>query len=302
LSYIVTSLPGDGDLNDPGAGLISSVPYTLVADGNQVVYVPDANYTGSDSFQFVANDGGVPPSGGDSNIATVTVNVQFLPTIIYETDFEGGLPDGWSIVDGYSDGRTWTSTNPGGRSSIYWTGIFMIVDSRWNKQVNMDEQLVTDSIDCSMLQDVTLKFKHEFVYNSGEVADVDVRVDGGPWQNVAPYQSSASGLVELDISSIADGQTGVQIRWHYYDARREWYWGIDDVEVTAVNLQEPVTGDFDGDYDVDLRDFAVLALAWQSSPGDDNWNPICDISQPADDVIDTLDLSVFTTNWLKGTE
>ncbi len=59
-------------------------------------------------------------------------------------------------------------------------------------------------------------------------------------------------------------------------------------------------GDFVLDGNVIFKDFAVLALAWQSRWGDDNWNQACDISDPNDDVIDYSDLSVFTGNWLTG--
>ncbi|HIJ67027.1 MAG TPA: hypothetical protein HPP51_01915, partial [Planctomycetes bacterium] len=37
LSYIITSLPQDGTLSDPGAGLIDTVGYELVNNGNQVI-------------------------------------------------------------------------------------------------------------------------------------------------------------------------------------------------------------------------------------------------------------------------
>jgi subtilisin family serine protease len=78
LSYIITSLPSGGSLNDPGAGGIIAVPYTLVNHGNLVVYTPAVGYAGPDSFMFKANDGGVPPSGGDSNQATVSVTVGWI--------------------------------------------------------------------------------------------------------------------------------------------------------------------------------------------------------------------------------
>ncbi|MHC4574298.1 MAG: FG-GAP repeat domain-containing protein [Planctomycetota bacterium] len=64
----------------------------------------------------------------------------------------------------------------------------------------------------------------------------------------------------------------------------------------------PQAGDIDKDYDVDLYDFAVLASAWTSSPGDSNWNPVCDISEPNDNIIDLLDLDILTQNWLEGVD
>ncbi len=163
LTYIITSLPSHGTLDDPCASAINSVPYILAGNGNQVVYTPCIVYAGSDSFDFKANDGGTPPDGGYSNIATITINVQPpAPAVVYETNFNGGLPAGWSIVDGGTSSDTWTHTNPAGRFSSYWTGTFMIVDSDYAGTVDMNEQLITHSIDCSNLVDVTLKFKHDF--------------------------------------------------------------------------------------------------------------------------------------------
>jgi len=61
-----------------------------------------------------------------------------------------------------------------------------------------------------------------------------------------------------------------------------------------------ITGDFEPDGDVDFADFAVLGSAWRSRYGGGNWNPICDISEPNDNVINESDLDVFTKNWLTG--
>lgn len=87
LTYIVTSLPGHGTLSDPGTGQISSVPYTLADNGNQVIYMPNAGYGGQDSFKFKANDNGTPPNGGDSDEATINVYVF-------------GLVNWWKFDDG----------------------------------------------------------------------------------------------------------------------------------------------------------------------------------------------------------
>lgn len=180
---------------------------------------------------------------GTGNPATAQDTAK-TPAILLETDFTGGLPGGWSIIDGGSSSHTWTSTNPGGRSNANWSGTFMIVDSDWAGYQDMDEQLITPNLDCSSIEGVTLKFSHYFRYYSEEIADVDVRVNSGPWQNVARYQGAdTSGQVELDISTIADGQENVQIRWHYYNAYWDYYWGIDNVEITGIQTgSEPVYG------------------------------------------------------------
>ena len=74
---VQTALPAF-ELRDPNNGHVitpGDLPYTLVNGGKQVIYAPDPNFLGEDSFQFKVNDGGVPPDGGDSNVATVVVIV-----------------------------------------------------------------------------------------------------------------------------------------------------------------------------------------------------------------------------------
>jgi hypothetical protein len=114
LTYRIKSLPVHGDLYDPQAGPIVVVPYDLVNYGNHVTYVPDGGYYGPDSFTFAADDGGVPPEGGESNTATVLLSVQYGPPQIvpqtlpdgcvgrnysYQIQVSGGQPPlAWSLV------------------------------------------------------------------------------------------------------------------------------------------------------------------------------------------------------------
>jgi len=80
MSYIIASLPSHGALSDPCAGNINTVPYTLAGNGKHVIYTPATDYGGVDNFTFKANDGGVAPDGGDSNTATVSINIRFTIT------------------------------------------------------------------------------------------------------------------------------------------------------------------------------------------------------------------------------
>jgi len=61
----------------------------------------------------------------------------------------------------------------------------------------------------------------------------------------------------------------------------------------------PYTGNLDGDGDLDLYDYAMFAAAWRARLGQSRWNEGCDISIPADNVIDLQDLAVLADNWLK---
>ncbi|MHC5091405.1 MAG: hypothetical protein ACYSOJ_07265, partial [Planctomycetota bacterium] len=57
--------------------------------------------------------------------------------------------------------------------------------------------------------------------------------------------------------------------------------------------------DLDMDGEVNLWDFAVFAAAWDTVDGvDAAYDPLCDISDPVDGVIDIADLDEFTFNWL----
>jgi hypothetical protein len=55
--------------------------------------------------------------------------------------------------------------------------------------------------------------------------------------------------------------------------------------------------DFDASGDVDAIDFAIFARAWKSHEGEPNWNPLCDISEPNDGVIDWRDVAGLGDNW-----
>jgi hypothetical protein len=54
--------------------------------------------------------------------------------------------------------------------------------------------------------------------------------------------------------------------------------------------------DFNGDGEVNLLDYAVLALAWQTGLADGNYNDICDLFD--DDFINSKDLALFVNEWL----
>ncbi|MHC4619017.1 MAG: reprolysin-like metallopeptidase, partial [Planctomycetota bacterium] len=103
LTFVIESLPMAGVLSDPCAGAIQAVPYALTNYGRQVVYTPDPGLNCMDRFRFTASDGGVPPEGGDSNLATVMLNVVFG---IYSADMQ---------TDPRSHRRGVTQSRPGRR-------------------------------------------------------------------------------------------------------------------------------------------------------------------------------------------
>ncbi len=96
LSYTIVSLPQHGKLEVPGSDqAIASVPTTLPNNGAKVVYRPDQDWVGEDTFTFLADDGGVPPFGGESN--TATVNITVVREITVEYQVSSGADDAHSM-------------------------------------------------------------------------------------------------------------------------------------------------------------------------------------------------------------
>jgi glucose/arabinose dehydrogenase len=71
-----------------------------------------------------------------------------------------------------------------------------------------------------------------------------------------------------------------------------------DGEVFEIVCKSTQSGDFDGDCDIDLSDFALFARAWLTNSSDARWNGLYDISEPKDGVVNALDLAVFADHWL----
>ena len=92
---------------------------------------------------------------------------------------------------------------------------------------------------------------------------------------------------------------GVHEHWNNA-TDKQYSRNLDPVNGTGIQLVTGLytMGDFEPDGDVDSEDFAILAAAWRSQPGDGNWNASCDISMSSDNIIDAYDLIVFCENWL----
>jgi hypothetical protein len=145
------------------------------------------------------------------------------------------LPTNWTVVS-----TGWSFSDPGGRGNqTGGSGNFAIVDSDKAGNVALNTELRTPLMDLSALTAVTLTFKSDFHYYSGgdaEVADVDVSVNGasGPWANVwrrSGVDDRGPKTYTIDLTALAAGQANVMIRFHYYNARYEWWWEIDDVQL-----------------------------------------------------------------------
>lgn len=172
-------------------------------------------------------------------------------SIIFSESFDNGLPSDW-IAD-----TEWRDNDPGNRNGNFddsympgslqvgydiWTPPFMIVDSDYEGNINIDASLISPVIDCSKYSDISLIFDNWFQNSySGNIekGDVDFRIDGGAWQNAAQFIDYTYSVVDagkdivIRLTQSVDFQKNVQFRWRYYNANQQMFWGIDDVRLTG---------------------------------------------------------------------
>jgi hypothetical protein len=324
--YIITSLPVHCDLYEPNVGLIETVPYPMVFDVNHIVEcVPCPYYGGPDSFTFKVDDGGVFPTGGESNIATVSLNINTtvtsgfgiepndlttlmmdttsyydersqviylkdeigLPRLITEMALHVGIPPGqplrnWTVRMQHTDRAAYDDVNdlPGQFLTEGWTTVYrhdMPSQSGW----------------------VTLPFDEPFEYNGRDHLLIDFSynnsVRGGP---AGSYYFDGTPYKRVLTLASSTGNHGDPLTWNFWTIGGNHFL---DRWVPSVKFTGPIvdrlSGDFDDTCDVNLPDMALFAKAWQSSAGDVNYNPACDLSA-VKGVIDLEDLEILSGQWL----
>ena len=101
------------------------------------------------------------------------------------------------------------------------------------------------------------------------------------------------------------GNRGQKTQLFIEAPKSAYYWSVKTIDSglrastwSAEQVCHHCRGSVDNDCDVDLVDLAIMANAWLTSAGDDDYNEDCDISDSDDDVINEKDLDVLTENWL----
>ncbi|HEX4825425.1 MAG TPA: choice-of-anchor J domain-containing protein [Candidatus Polarisedimenticolaceae bacterium] len=163
-------------------------------------------------------------------------------------NFASGIPAAWTVVNGGKGGgaaATWTTTNPGARPIVtpMATPTPIIDSDAAGGGANQDEQLITPAMNLSTTATVSLVFDENFHWLTGgldEIADVDVqssRTSG--WVNVLHQHGASSANpahTAIDITAQAAGATNVQVRFHYWQAKSDGWWQVDNVQITYVTV------------------------------------------------------------------
>ena len=303
LSYVLVSLP-QWPLRDLATGeriTSSDLPYTLPeADMPLVRYEPAGIWEGNDEFEFLVDDGGTPPEGGPSAVATVSIGVASGPQVIY--GFAMDTDPGWTMTGDWAFGQP---TGQGGDPSGGATGSNVIgYNLNGAYPNNMSEYaLTTQSFDCSELTDVTLRFQRWLGVESASYdhARLQVSIGNGAfttiWENPnSTLNDSSWSLQEYDISSLADGESDVRIRWTMgtTDSSVTYEgWNIDDVEIFAVATSSGTPGDLNGDGFVNGEDVGLMLASWGNCSG-------CPADFNGDGVVDGEDFGLLLSYWTPG--
>ena len=329
MTFVITSLPSHGTLSEPDVGPIHSVPYVMATDANSVCYTPCPYFGGQDGFTFKANDGGTSPSGGDSNVATVTVNVDNTITSEFGTD--GTTGTNTMVNTTYYASRSqalYLKSDIGAARyltdlAIQFTHLPPIPFKKWairmqhtNKSQYTD--VVADFLTTGWTKvyqaDVTISqtgwynfhFSTPFSYNGTQNLLIDFTFDNtsvsGSTGNYLFYNVGGSYDIDRVITVVTDQAVhSSPLTWDFW-AGNGYYWGGDwlpSIKFVGTIPLDPMPGDFDATCDVKLPDLALLSAAWNTQQGQASYDPGCDISTPKDNKVNLFDLLVFADHWMQ---
>ena len=218
------------------------VPVTKTYNDNVLTITPQSILAVNTAYTVNIGSEAIKDAAGNVRTDSYSFGFSTSDSFFFE-DFSAGIPATWSIVDGYDDGLTWTAVDPGTFNiGSPFTNPCGIIDSNSAGAAYMDEELITPEIDISNGAGGTKKMEFAncftyYAYGLEEVADVDVMTYDGvtwsPWTNVLNMTGQSFGpeLRVIDLNTLAAGNMKLKLRFHYYNARSEFWWLIDDVRV-----------------------------------------------------------------------
>ena len=229
--------------------------------------LPNGNFTANINFTNLDSNDGDTSKG-----VSITVGVP-VPVIEWTLDSDPG----WSMDGEWAFGQP---TGQGGNSygnadpTSGATGQNVLgvnLNGDYSLTPGGPYALTTSGIDCSNYTDTSVSFERwlNCDYQSYVINTFQVSNDGETWSSLWENPSATGtadgswSLQEFDISSVADGQSMVYLRWTHAVSDFAWAysgWNIDDITITAVDGSdvEPCPGDTDGSGDVGTDDLLLV--------------------------------------------
>jgi MYXO-CTERM domain-containing protein len=155
--------------------------------------------------------------------------------------------DSWVATEGNQDRGLWTRGGVGAHGSV------LVADGdAYDDGTNIDTGLMntfarTPAVDLSGLApgSVTISFDSFWRNEETQKGSLGVSYDGGAtFEILKAYDSAAlaDGLVideHLDIAVNNPGSGSMVFEFAYTDASNDWWWAIDNVNITALAVPEP---------------------------------------------------------------
>ena len=163
-------------------------------------------------------------------------NGGIIPFEPFMEDFNNGLPETWTIVDGGSNSFTWGLTSSYNGNSIDGTPFMFANSDAAGSGSTMDEQLISPVINAENADELYLMFDYVYQYIGNEHFSVDV-YDGADWVEVfytaadsGPFPWGPTVSESIDVTEYANPM--FQVRFNYVSNGWNWYVAVDNVVVT----------------------------------------------------------------------
>ncbi|MCP4759945.1 MAG: hypothetical protein GY894_11805 [Planctomycetes bacterium] len=140
--------------------------------------------------------------------------------------------------------------------------------------------LTSSAIDCSNFSDTSVSFQRwlNCDYQSYAIETFEVSNNGASWTTLWENPSSSEvadsswTAQEFDISTVADGEAVVYLRWTHAVNDFAWAysgWNLDDVVISAIDssVTEPCLGDADGSGSVGADDLLLVISEYGCASG-----------------------------------
>jgi hypothetical protein len=252
IQVVVTGIAGE--VHASGSGMLyysvngggyTSIPMVATGTNQYDAIIPGQECYATVNFYFSAETQSAQvdydPDVGSSYKAVVATDVM----VAFYDDFETSL--GWTV-----SGGLWARGAPTGQGGAYggpdpasaYGGTNIMGYNLNGDYTNYmpERHVTTPVIDCSGMVGTTLKFQRWLGVEQSQYDHAYVRISTNGsswttlWQNSATLYDGAWIPIEIDISSYADGQSTVYLRWTMGTTDGAWTycgWNIDNVEVSA---------------------------------------------------------------------
>ena len=174
--------------------------------------------------QFIADEFYGTQVQGDSVVLRPTGNIS--DTLLSQNFEAGGIPSGWTVVDGNGDGVQWMTGTTGDLGTFtppnYDTRYaYYSDDNAGNGVINYNEALISPTMHIPGTGSaLNIQYGYGFrLYESGEVFEVRARFfngSWGSWSTIATYTTSSTGTANIDLTSYLPADSA-QFAWAYHD-------------------------------------------------------------------------------------